>query len=606
MYPFDHNTDTPVPIGPTVTSNARFITRQALIKFQAPGGQYFDANRRLVTGTPTRADETLTIWSSIIALVGDGTNQGQGDFIDGSGPVALNNFVPTGAIPVLVIPVFVDDLSSQLESEMLQQLEFNRNFGIGYDPINSSWYLITARNLAQDADFSREYAGNTSGAELDASWLVQFVTDGDTYTIVSRGLDYVFASVIETRFFFDGSQKVYDSRTGNVTSDFVRVLKTNTRPDSNLPLPSDVTMDIIAQPIQSDGYVNDYEVLVSFQDNDADGVADNPDFFEEIVAPDVDPNNKYVFLELTTDFDNLERYLPTPPGRVISIYPDKDTIELVKTEYVNGQVFYAYAEELFYRLRVILVNGITQRQIVLTNGYQARVGRQSLSFQYRHNSPLTNVIDPGITNIIDMYLVIDEYYQAYQNYVRDTTGTVPEPLPPTIDQLTTAYSELNDYKMISDNIVLNSVMFKPLFGAKAAPELQATIKVVRAQNSTASDSEIRSLVIANVNRYFTIDKWDFGDSFFFSELAAYLHQQMGSIVSSVVLVPLDPLKSFGDLYEIRSAPNEIFVSAATVADVEVIDALTQSNIRSQTPVSGIYGVTSVGAPTPLVGPYSVD
>jgi hypothetical protein len=56
----------------------------------------------------------------------------------------------------------------------------------------------------------------------------------------------------------------------------------------------------------------------------------------------------------------------------------------------------------------------------------------------------------------------------------------------------------------------------------------------------------------------------------------------------VVLVPLNPLKTFGDLYEIRSAPNEIFVNAATVADVEVIDALTQSNLRTETTVSGLY------------------
>jgi len=603
-YFYNVNTNTPVPIGPTVTSNARYIQRGSLIKFEAPPGFYFDANRRLAAGTPTRADETLTLWSSVIALVGDGTNQGQGNFIDGTGPVVLNNFVPTGAIPRCVIPVFVDDLSTSLESAMLQQLEFNRDLGIGYNPVTSSWYLITYKNLDRDAPFSRVNAGSTSETQDDASWLIQFTTDGDTYTVISRGLDYVFASVLETRFFFDGVQRVYDSRTGSVTPDFIRVLKSNSRPDSNLPLASDITMDIIAQPVQSDGFVNDYEVLVSFQDNDADGVADDPDFFDEIVAPEVDSNSKLVFLQLTTDFDNLERYLPVPSGQVNAIYPTKDAIELVKTEYTNGQVFYAYSEEIFYRLSINLVNGITRRDIVVVTGYEARVGRQQLGFQYRHNSPLTNVIDPGITNIIDMYLVIEEYYVAYQNYVRDTTGTVPEPLPPTIDQLTTAYSSLNNFKMVSDNIVFNSVVFKPLFGAKAVPELQATIKVVRAQNSTASDSEIRSLVIANINRYFTIDKWDFGDSFFFSELAAYLHQQMGSIISSVVLVPLNPLKTFGDLYEIRSAPNEIFVSAATVADVEVIDALTQSNIRSQTPVSGIYAVTTIGAPTPLVGPYT--
>jgi hypothetical protein len=69
----------------------------------------------------------------------------------------------------------------------------------------------------------------------------------------------------------------------------------------------------------------------------------------------------------------------------------------------------------------------------------------------------------------------------------------------------------------------------------------------------------------------------------------------------VVLVPLNPLKTFGDLYEIRSAPSEIFVSAATVADVEVIDALTQSNIRSQTSVSGLYPVTTIGAAGSTIG-----
>ena len=82
-------------------------------------------------------------------------------------------------------------------------------------------------------------------------------------------------------------------------------------------------------------------------------------------------------------------------------------------------------------------------------------------------------------------------------------------------------------------------------------------------------------------------------------MAAYLHRELGSIISSVVLVPLNPLKTFGDLYEIRSAPNEIFVSAATVTDIEVIDALTQSNIRSQTPVSGLYPVTATNNSTTI-------
>jgi hypothetical protein len=195
-------------------------------------------------------------------------------------------------------------------------------------------------------------------------------------------------------------------------------------------------------------------------------------------------------------------------------------------------------------------------------------------------------LDPGTTNIIDLYVVTLSYYTAYQNWLKDVTNTVPEPTPPTIDQLTTEYAGLQEYKMISDNMILNSVEFKPVFGQKASEELRATIKVIRNSQSTASVSEIKNLVVANMDAYFSLDKWDFGDTFYFSELAAYIHSQIGDIVSSVVLVPLNPQKYFGDLYEIRSAPNQIFVNGATVNDVEVITALTSTNIRTA-PGSGV-------------------
>lgn len=592
-------------IGSYASNNAKYITQGSLTKFVPPAGYFFDANNRLVAGIPTRADERLVLWATISAVVLDGTNAGLGNLTDGTGPVIINTFVPTGAIAQQVIPTFVDNIPLSLEQQMLQQIELSRDFGIGYDNLTSTWYLITSTNLDSTGQFSLANAQSTAGLNLDASWLISFYTPTDpaSYTVVSRSLDYIFASVIETRFFFDGSEKVYDSRTGRVISDFINVLKTNSLPDSNYPLPGDVPMEIIAQPIESDGYVNDYQVVVSYRDSDGDGVADNPDFFDEIVAPNVNPNSKLVFLQLLTDFDDLERYLPVAAGVVNSSYPTKDALELVKSEFVNGQVFYAYSQRTFWELVIQIIDGILSRTLVERFDFISRVGRQQLYFQYRHNSPLTNVIDPGVTNIIDVYVVNQEYYSAYQNYIKDTTGTVPEPSPPTISELSAAYSGLNDYKMISDNMVINSVVFKPLFGAKAAPELRAAIKVVPAPKTTASTSEIKSQIVTYINDYFTIDKWDFGDSFFFSELAAYLHKNLGSIISSVVIVPYNPLKTFGDLYEIRSAPNEIFVSAATVADIEVITALTQSNIRSQTPVSGIYPGLSFGSSLSQTGEY---
>ena len=580
---FKNTAGSPVSVGVYASNNMKYIQIGSLIKFRSPTGYYFDANNRLVLGTPTRADEKLTIWASATAVYLDGTNQGLGNFASGVGPVVLNNYVPTNAQCVEVIPLFVTDLGTTVKQSALAQIELYRNFGLGYNNLTNTWYVITSTNLAVNATWNEDYAGDTSGANLDASWVVQFVTDGESYTVTTRALNYYFGSVLETRFFFYGDEQIYDSRTGTVIRDFVRVLKTNSRPDSNLPLDSDITMRIIAQPVQPDGYVDDYQVLVSWQDRDADGVPDDPDFFKEIVAPSVNSTTKLVFFQQIVDFDNLERYVLVDSGVVNDQYATVNNITLEKAQYLVGQVFYAYTDELFYILSITTA-GTTA--LVATTEYVSRIGRQDLYYQYRHNSALTNRIDPGSSNIIDLYVVTQDYYTAYRNYIQDSTNTIPVPTPPTIDALSTEYAGLQNYKMISDNMIVNPVKFKPLFGAKAAEQLRATIKVIRASNSTASVSEIKSSVVANLDAYFAIENWDFGDTFYFSELSAYLHQQMGDIVSSAVLVPLNPQKSFGDLYEIRSAPNEIFVNAATVVDIQVIEALTSTNLRTA-PGSGV-------------------
>ena len=587
---------TPIAVGTSTTTVFKYVVPGALMKFIPPTGYYFDRNNRLVQGTAMRADERMEIWASAQLVVGDGYNGGLGNFTDGTGPVTINNFVPTGAIIDTIIPLFVTDLSTSVQQQMTQQILLNREFGLGYDNDGTlaitnytpyTWYLITSTNLNYGTEsnitaWSQQYAGNTSGNGLDASWLVAFTVQNQNYTITFRGLGYNFGSVLQTRFFFYEDQLIYDSRTGTIIKDFINVLAVNTKPDSTEPLPGDIYTTIIGQPVESDGYVDDFQVLVSYRDSDNDGVPDNPDFFNEIVGTDTNPG-ALIFLQQTVDFDNLQRYLLVEEGVVTYDYATYDEIELNKTAWTPGQVFYAYSEDEFYQLSINVEN---VRTIVLVSGWIARTGRQALYFQYRHNSPLTNRIDPGSTNIIDLYVVTLSYYTAYQNWLRDTTGTVTQPAVPTIDELSTEYQGLQDYKMLSDNMIVNSVVFKPLFGLKAAQELRATIKVIRAQNSVASTSEIKSAVLAEMNNYFSIDKWNFGDIFYFSELAAYLHRQLGTIISSVVLVPLDQQKSFGDLYEIRSAPNEIFANGATINNIDVIEALTSTNLRTA-PGSGV-------------------
>jgi len=569
----------PAPVGPQASDNKKYIAQGGLVKFTPPPGQYFDKFNRLKTGSPTLPGDKTVIWATVTALELDGTNFGVGNNADGTGPVTLNNFIPTGAIPTQVVVNFITDLPTSIETTIREQIELYREFGLGYNNLTETWYVITSTNLNPATTFSLANAQSTSGTGLDNSWLIAFETDGATYTVNARSLERYWASVLETRFFYDGTQKVYDPKTGTVINDFINVLKTNSLPDSSSTLNSDEILDIIGQPVETDGFVDDFRVRISYKDSDNDGVPDNPDYFETLVDPTVNPNNKRVYLQRTTDFDNLERYLPLASSVVIGSFATEADIELVKSEYPNDQIFYAYTDKKFYKLTVSF-EGV--RTIAEVTGYETYTGRQDLYFQYRHNAPLSRRIDPGTTNIIDIYLVTSAYYTAYQNYVKDSTGTVAEPAQPTIDELTASYSTLNQYKMISDNIILNSVTFKPLFGTKSATELRATIKCVKNPNSTVSVSEIKSQVVNAMNQYFTIENWDFGDTFFFSELSAYLHDKLGTIISTVVLVPTDPLKSFGDLYEIRSQANEIFVNAATVNDVEVIDALTSSQLRTAT------------------------
>ena len=591
---FENSAGNPVPIGSYASNTAKYITQGSLVQFAAPTGYYFTNTNRLAVGVPTQPDEKLTIWASPTAVYLSGTAQGYGNLPSGVGPVVLNNYVPTGAIPVQVIPVFTTDIPTSVQQSIVQQIALNQNFGLGYNNLTDTWYVITSNNLAQDAQWSQQHAQDTSGTNLDASWLIQATYSGSTYTVVSRSLEYYFGSVLQTRFFFYTSDPIYDSRTGTVIHDYVNVLKVNSQPDSSIPLGSDNILAIIDQPVLSDGLVDDFQVVVSFNRTGGDAAPVNPDFFDQIVAPAVDANHKLVFFQSTVDFDNLQRYLLIEAGVVNSDYATLADIQTVQTQYVTGQVFYAYnpnnltsnvdySAGTFYVLGVDSLNNPTLTQ---TYNYLARVGRQDLYFQYRHNSPLTNRIDPGSTNIIDLYVVTNTYYTSYINWLQDTTGTVTKPEQPTIDELNTAYQGLNQFKMISDNMILNSVDFQPLFGQKAEPALRGTIKVIRAANSTASVSTIKNLVVSNLNAYFDIANWNFGDTFYFSELGAYIHQNIGAVVSSIVLVPLDQNKSFGDLYEIRSAPNQIFVNGATVNDIEVITALTSTNLQT-TPGSGV-------------------
>jgi hypothetical protein len=95
-----------------------------------------------------------------------------------------------------------------------------------------------------------------------------------------------------------------------------------------------------------------------------------------------------------------------------------------------------------------------------------------------------------------------------------------------------------------------------------------------------SDNDIKSYVLEAINLFFTLDKWEFGDTFYFSELSAYILYRLNSAITSVLLVPRQETQVFGSLHEIKSNPDEIFISCATIDDLEIISNITAQNIRA--------------------------
>jgi hypothetical protein len=206
------------------------------------------------------------------------------------------------------------------------------------------------------------------------------------------------------------------------------------------------------------------------------------------------------------------------------------------------------------------------------------VGRDNLIFQYTHNAPNTRRIDPSPTNIVDLYLLTRSYDQDYRNWVSDVTGRVSKPAQLTTSQLRDNYGSLESAKSVSDSLIFHNVSYRPLFGSKADEELQATFKIVKNRQTFVSDNEIKARVVAAINDYFAIENWDFGDTFYFSELSAYLHQTLAPDVLSIIIVPKKSTSVFGSLFQITSNRDEIFISSATVNDVQIIDTITATQL----------------------------
>jgi len=558
-------------VGTYTNNTLKYIFSGALAKFIPPEGKAFK-NGEIVDRDTNDPDQVDRIWSKVIKVTGDGTNAGRGILSTGQGPLVFNDIIPTEAIIAEISPRFLSDLPAALELEMTNLMTQNLNFGLRYDTETSQWNIISAGDLNLVGNFNLGFAGDSSGNNLDTSWLMAFVKKPDSYEIRIRGEDYIFGSLEQNRFYFDVNQKTYDSRTGKSIKDQIKILGINTDSTRISPLKQDLIFEVSDTVKFEDGYESAREIKLSFADSDDDGVIDNPDTFSLIVAEDFD--FKFLFFEKALDED----------GNIVFNYISSNKIDFIVrnsqattdiNDFSDGDFVYFYNQN---ENRVMKADRQTNT-FLFQPQYKAVEGRDKIKFQYIHNANVDRRIDPSVSNIIDVYLLTRTYDTEFRNYL--SGAIVRKPEPPTSNDLKILYGqELDKIKTISDEIIYYPVSYKILFGNTADLKFQAIFKVVKNPNKTINDNDLKVRIINAIDAFFAVENWDFGDRFYVGELITYVINEVAPDVSNLILIPRQLDQVFGSLFEIQSREDEIFISSATVDDVEIVNSINAVEIRS--------------------------
>ncbi len=381
-------------------------------------------------------------------------------------------------------------------------------------------------------------------------------------------------------------------------------------------LDKDIVWTIADTFKEADGYCDPRKVKVAPIDSDEDLVPDDPLQYDDFVS-----SQSLVFFEYYTDFDGYT--YDRPVSGVFLDYRGEEGIDLTDPDYLSpksylnqtdwetvdylivdtlaiaqdlnndqtrysGLVVYVTANKKVYQMQKSSTapNNVTLNE---TTDYIVREGRastqntavqdpQNVILKWNHTAPNDVRIDPSISNVVEMLVLTETYYQEILKYI-NVPGTA-YPVSPTSEELSNEFEKLNEFKSASDTIVYRSAKFKLLFGADAEDTFQAKFKIVKIPGTSLSDNEIKSRIINLINTYFDANNWEFGETFYFTELSSFIHQNLGNAVGSIVILPKNTAGTFGDLFQVKAEPNELFISTATVDDIAIVEKITSQTLRT--------------------------
>lgn len=536
-----------------IGSTQSYIQPNSLVKFKLPNG-----------------NQTWATVSSIDQLGSTHITHVSTDSSKIIGPVKLNQNIPTGSTVVRVIPCFRASFNNDEFGRIASAFSANRTFAIGFDYKTQGWYVIDGDKIGNgDYDYS------TKGSDADSSWISKIEYSSLYWRITTRGKVYVFESLKEVKFFFNDTYKTVDPQTGRLGSDEIKILKYNFNAgqgglDQNgVYQPSVIQRDIPFSISDSysykDGSLEPKKVLITFSNSTYDGNPDNPEAFIDVINQAVpnknNPADVLVFHKRVTDSNGYQVWVVDESVTIMAQAPSntQSVVYVPGTSFTNGTFYVPSGDS--------------------PDNHSVNYGTKNLSFQWRHFAPSDHRIDPSVTNIIDIFVLVNSYYNEMLAWLNSGLDPLNIPQVPSVADIQSSYKDLEDYKMFSDEIVWRPVKFKNIGGVNSEPELKFTLKVVKLPDATVSDGEIKTKIIQAVRYFFDITRWDFGETFYASELLAFIHQELIEGVGSVVLVPQSGNQSFGDLFQIASLPDELFFCTLQVSDIQIIPSITQSTLR---------------------------
>ena len=479
-----------------------------------------------------------------------------------------------------------------------------RTFGVNLQPkvnLNGWWEIIPSDVIlaAQSSGGAGLFQnGVNDGPDLlqqmtfeaddqSRSWIFLVARDGAlgsvrSWKIYHRSMKIV-AQSSTTKFWYNQDTQIIDPETKKTVYDKIRILRSNID-ENGRPLLRAHIYDTVGFIYDDSGSINfnKLEILPS----DATGVSQSgdtvPDNVLQFESFSTD-SFEYGVYENDSDGNKVIRWL-TCGEYTYSGYDDTayDSMEYDSTLIKFGSYRYEFTFGNFVgtgltdsSIAPVLVRRKRTPSVVTRSG-ECNVSA-GLDFMWQHFSPLTNLIDPSVTNIHDAFILTQGYYTNIVDYIKGFSSL--EPAAPTPFDLRTSYGYLLKNKMLSDTVVFHPGKIKLLFGTKADQRLRAKFKVVKSPTASFSDERIKTEIISVIDTFFDIQNWDFGDKFYATELISLIHQRLATQISSVVIVPVYSVNSFGSLFTIDSGFDEVLQSAATINDIEIVDALTPSVIR---------------------------